>query len=56
MNDFFEAFNVGAAQSDYPHAPGLPQPDYAENTWPDVRGSGRRSRPGSPRPPASPAR
>ncbi|MEI4274214.1 2-oxoglutarate and iron-dependent oxygenase domain-containing protein [Klenkia sp. LSe6-5] len=38
MNDFFEAFNVGAAQSDYPHAPGLPQPDYAENTWPDVPG------------------
>jgi isopenicillin N synthase-like dioxygenase len=38
MNDFFEAFNVGAAQSTYPHAPGLPQPDYAENTWPDVPG------------------
>ncbi|MFQ1004336.1 isopenicillin N synthase family dioxygenase [Modestobacter sp. SSW1-42] len=38
MNDFFEAFNVGASQATYPHAPGLPQPDYAENTWPDVPG------------------
>ena len=38
MNDFFEAFNVGASQETYPHAPGLPQPDYAENTWPDVAG------------------
>jgi isopenicillin N synthase-like dioxygenase len=38
MNDFFEAFNVGASQASYPHAPGLPQPDYAENTWPDVAG------------------
>jgi isopenicillin N synthase-like dioxygenase len=38
MNDFFEAFNVGAGQADYPHAPGLPQPDYAENVWPDVDG------------------
>jgi len=38
MNDFFEAFNVGASQATYPHAPGLPQPDYAENTWPDVAG------------------
>ncbi|GHE09970.1 isopenicillin N synthase family dioxygenase [Klenkia taihuensis] len=38
MNDFFEAFNVGASQASYPHAPGLPQPDYAENTWPDVPG------------------
>ena len=36
MKDYFEAFNVGAAQSDYPHAPGLPQPDYAENVWPAV--------------------
>jgi isopenicillin N synthase-like dioxygenase len=36
MNDFFEAFNVGASQSTYPDAPGLPLPDYAENTWPDV--------------------
>lgn len=38
MNDFFEAFNVGAGQADYPDAPGLPQPDYAENLWPDVDG------------------
>jgi isopenicillin N synthase-like dioxygenase len=38
MNDFFEAFNVGASQASYPHAPGLPQPDYAENTWPGVPG------------------
>jgi isopenicillin N synthase-like dioxygenase len=38
MNDFFEAFNVGASQATYPHAPGLPQPDYADNTWPDVPG------------------
>ncbi|MCO7220961.1 isopenicillin N synthase family oxygenase [Klenkia sp. PcliD-1-E] len=38
MNDFFEAFNVGATQASYPHAPGLPQPDYADNTWPDVPG------------------
>jgi isopenicillin N synthase-like dioxygenase len=37
MNDFFEAFNVGAAASWYP-ALALPQPDYAENTWPDVPG------------------
>ncbi|WP_159501299.1 isopenicillin N synthase family oxygenase [Microbacterium sp. 18062] len=38
MNDFFEAFNVGAGQADYPDAPGLPQPDYAENLWPAVEG------------------
>jgi isopenicillin N synthase-like dioxygenase len=37
MNDFFEAFNVGAAASWYPGL-GLPQPDYAENTWPAVEG------------------
>lgn len=33
MNDFFEAFNVGAAAADYPHAdvdPGM----YSENIWP----------------------
>ncbi len=36
MNDFFEAFNVGAGQADYPDAPGLPQPDYAANVWPAV--------------------
>jgi isopenicillin N synthase-like dioxygenase len=38
MNDFFEAFNVGAGQADYPDADELPQPDYAENLWPDVDG------------------
>ena len=38
MNDFFEAFNIGAGQAHYPHAPGLPQPEYAENVWPDVDG------------------
>jgi isopenicillin N synthase-like dioxygenase len=37
MNDFFEAFNVGAAASWYPGFD-LPQPDYAENTWPDMPG------------------
>jgi isopenicillin N synthase-like dioxygenase len=37
MHDFFEAFNVGAAASWYPDLD-LPQPDYAENTWPDVPG------------------
>lgn len=34
MNDFFEAFNVGAAASDYPDA-GEAVEAYAENTWPD---------------------
>ncbi|MEI4279957.1 isopenicillin N synthase family dioxygenase [Klenkia terrae] len=38
MNDFFEAFNVGASQETYPGSPGLPLPDYAPNTWPDVPG------------------
>jgi isopenicillin N synthase-like dioxygenase len=38
MNDFFEAFNVGATAADYPDSPGLPQDDYAENVWPDVEG------------------
>lgn len=37
MNDFFEAFNVGAAHSDYPGVE-LPADDYAENVWPDVDG------------------
>ncbi len=37
MNDFFEAFNVGAAQSDYPGVE-LPADDYAENVWPAVDG------------------
>ncbi|WP_200944367.1 isopenicillin N synthase family oxygenase [Geodermatophilus sp. Leaf369] len=38
MNDFFEAFNVGASQDTYPAVPDLPVPDYAPNTWPDVAG------------------
>lgn len=38
MNDFFEAFNVGAGAADYPHVADLPQPDYADNVWPDVDG------------------
>ncbi|MFT4230448.1 MAG: 2-oxoglutarate and iron-dependent oxygenase domain-containing protein [Microbacterium sp.] len=42
MNDFFEAFNVGANQADYPHAPGLPQPDYADNVWPAIDGFERQ--------------
>lgn len=33
MHDFFEAFNIGAARSDYPDLD-LPLPDYAENLWP----------------------
>ncbi|HEY0815659.1 MAG TPA: 2-oxoglutarate and iron-dependent oxygenase domain-containing protein [Pseudonocardia sp.] len=35
MNDFFEAFNVGAAASWYPDLD-LPQPEFAENPWPPV--------------------
>lgn len=37
MNDFFEAFNIGAARSDYPGVD-LPADDYAENVWPEVSG------------------
>lgn len=33
MHDFFEAFNVGAAVSDYPGLE-LPAEDYPENVWP----------------------
>ncbi|MGY1802338.1 isopenicillin N synthase family dioxygenase [Blastococcus sp. SYSU D00922] len=33
MHDFFEAFNIGAAVSDYPGVD-LPETDYAENVWP----------------------
>ncbi len=40
MNDFFEAFNVGAARSDYPGVE-LPADDYAENVWPEVSGFSR---------------
>jgi isopenicillin N synthase-like dioxygenase len=35
MNDFFEAFNVGSAASDYPDVDVSPT-DYAENSWPDL--------------------
>ena len=38
MNDFFEAFNVGATAADYPHVSDLPAVEYAENVWPDVDG------------------
>lgn len=42
MNDFFEAFNIGVAVSDYPGLD-LPASDYAENLWPqqipEFRGS-----------------
>jgi isopenicillin N synthase-like dioxygenase len=37
MNDFFEAFNVGSARSDYPGVQDLPADDYAENLWPADR-------------------
>ncbi len=37
MNDFFEAFNVGAAASDYPGLGLESNADYAENVWPDVQ-------------------
>lgn len=37
MHDFFEAFNIGAAVSDYP-ALALPERDYPENVWPAVPG------------------
>jgi isopenicillin N synthase-like dioxygenase len=33
MHDFFEAFNIGAAVSDYPGLD-LPDADYPENVWP----------------------
>ena len=33
MNDFFEAFNVGAPASDYPDL-NMPHEHYAENLWP----------------------
>lgn len=37
MNDFFEAFNVGAACSDFPELE-LPAADYPENVWPQEVG------------------
>ena len=36
MNDFFEAFNVGSAASDYPGLGLEGDDDYAENVWPDT--------------------
>jgi isopenicillin N synthase-like dioxygenase len=39
MNDFFEAFNVGAAQSDYPGVE-LDAENYAENLWPGAAAPG----------------
>jgi isopenicillin N synthase-like dioxygenase len=36
MNDFFEAFNVGSAASDYPGLGLETQADYAENVWPEL--------------------
>ena len=36
MNDFFEAFNVGSAASDYPGLGLEDEADYAENVWPEV--------------------
>lgn len=38
MNDFFEAFNVGASTADYPEAAAagvIDEVDYSPNTWPD---------------------
>lgn len=35
MNDFFEAFNVGAAASEFPGLD-LPVEDYPEDVWPDA--------------------
>ncbi|SDS74647.1 Isopenicillin N synthase [Nocardioides scoriae] len=37
MHDFFEAFNVGVAVSDFPGLD-LPVEDYPENVWPEVPG------------------
>jgi isopenicillin N synthase-like dioxygenase len=34
MNDFFEAFNVGASVMDYPDATGLSELEYPQNLWP----------------------
>jgi isopenicillin N synthase-like dioxygenase len=41
MNDYFEAFNVGAAVADYAGPTPVPEPlagHYAPNVWPDVPG------------------
>ncbi|BDZ63757.1 isopenicillin N synthase family dioxygenase [Agromyces mangrovi Wang et al. 2018] len=42
MNDFFEAFNVGLAASDFPGVEVDPV-HYAENTWPDADAPGFRA-------------
>ncbi|GAA0251343.1 isopenicillin N synthase family dioxygenase [Cryptosporangium japonicum] len=36
MNDFFEAFNVGTAASEFPGLD-LPESDYSENVWPSAQ-------------------
>ncbi len=41
MNDFFEAFNIGAERAGYPGRE-LPQEYYADNHWPDVPLFGER--------------
>ena len=41
MNDFFEAFNVGATAADYPHVDLDPVP-YAPNLWPEGVGDFER--------------
>ncbi|APE35860.1 2OG-Fe(II) oxygenase [Nocardia mangyaensis] len=35
MNDYFEAFTVGAGRSSYPQRLNLPESSYPENLWPD---------------------
>ncbi|WP_327146603.1 isopenicillin N synthase family dioxygenase [Nocardia sp. NBC_01327] len=40
MNDFFEAFNIGAETGDYPAAH-LPAEHYADNVWPTESGEFR---------------
>ncbi|WP_347056949.1 2-oxoglutarate and iron-dependent oxygenase domain-containing protein [Blastococcus sp. HT6-30] len=42
MHDFFEAFNVGAAHTDYPGVE-LPTTDYPENVWPEEAGGFREA-------------
>lgn len=41
MNDFFEAFNVGSSEADFPGFTDLTG-DYAANTWPDTDGFEKR--------------
>ncbi|MGZ8178209.1 isopenicillin N synthase family dioxygenase [Williamsia sp. SKLECPSW1] len=42
MNDFFEAFNIGATAATYPDADSLPHPHYADNVWPRIDGFEQR--------------